>query len=68
MLGNCSEETKEFLKKAIKEGGIYTSPLHPIGKLSPPAIKMVTMDNPYGKTTKKSNGLISRLMTTLLRQ
>lgn len=66
MLSNYNEETKKFLKKAIENGKFFTSPLHPIGELSPPAIKMVTIDSPYGKTTKKSNGLMSRLMTILL--
>ena len=67
MMTNMSQESKVFLKKAIEAGGIYTSPIFPIGPIYHQAVKEVSIMMPYGKPcVRKYISFFSTLLAMII--
>lgn len=49
-----NKEAQAFLKQAIKDGKVFTTPIHSLGPIGTTAIKQVTPDKPFGKPIKKT--------------
>ena len=54
MISKMSEEAKEYLRKALENGAVYTTPIRPLGVIYTKAIKETTVQEPYGKPCKSS--------------
>ena len=52
-----TRDEKDFLRQAIKEGKVFTTPIHSLGPIGTTAVKQVTIEQPYGKPLKRKRWL-----------
>ena len=48
-----TKDEKDFLRQAIKDGKVLTTPIYSLGPIGTTAIKQVTPDKPFGKSIKR---------------
>jgi len=64
MNSKMSTEAKDFFRRAVKDGKVYTTPIHSIGVTYSKAINQVTIENPYGDLNKKKRKYTGLLYAT----
>lgn len=52
-----TKDEKDFLRRAIKEGKVFTTPIRSLGLIGTTAVKQVTVEQPYGKPLKSKRWL-----------